>query len=72
MAFQDTPMHTSVLRVAAYDRDIGQNSEVIYSLKDQSGFFSINNKTGWIYVKAAIYGVSLNSVELIRHNPILP
>ena len=52
-------MHTSVLRVAAYDRDIGQNSEVIYSLKDQSGFFSINNKTGWIYVKAAIYGVSL-------------
>nr|XP_006818277.1 PREDICTED: protocadherin Fat 4-like [Saccoglossus kowalevskii] len=51
---EDTPVGTSFLRVAAQDADTGYNAEISYSLSDEE-YFSVNNATGWVYVKNAIY-----------------
>ena len=45
---ESSPTNTVVLRVEATDLDIGQNSELTYKLTDETGQFSINNKTGEI------------------------
>ncbi|XP_006818278.2 neural-cadherin-like [Saccoglossus kowalevskii] len=51
---EDTQVGTSFLRVAAQDADTGYNAEISYSLSDEE-YFSVNNATGWVYVKNAIY-----------------
>ena len=41
---------TSLFRVVAYDRDVGPNGDVDYSIKDNKGNrFKIHPKTGTIY-----------------------
>ena len=52
---------TNIIQVYATDKDIGENGEVEYYMKnDNSGFFEINAYTGWIKVKRAMSGVSEN------------
>jgi len=41
--------------VSANDIDAGMNGEVVYSLDDPSGHFSIDNKTGAVYVAQHLY-----------------
>ncbi|XP_066290641.1 neural-cadherin-like [Branchiostoma lanceolatum] len=52
---ENTALHTSFLRVAAQDADIGRNAEISYSLSEEMPkYLGIDNQTGWLYVKSAI------------------
>lgn len=52
---EDTPHHTLIMTVFAEDEDIGPNGEVSYYLNNTSdGMFSINNRSGEIYLEEAL------------------
>jgi len=47
---EDTPVHTSVLRVSAEDADVGVNGEIYYSFKEKTDQFAMHPRTGVITV----------------------
>ena len=47
---EDTPIDSSVYRVQATDRDVGENARITYSMDENDAFY-INPATGDIYVK---------------------
>ncbi|CAF0968902.1 unnamed protein product [Rotaria sordida] len=55
---ENTSINTKILQVHAYDDDIGLNGEIIYDFTDASkqynNIFSINNKTGVIYLHSLL------------------
>lgn len=56
---EGSPIGRRVLQVYATDKDAGENGQVRYFLKhDPSGFFDMNQWTGWLTVRRAMRGVS--------------
>lgn len=47
---EDTPVHTSVLKVWAEDADLGVNGEIYYSFKEKTDQFAMHPRTGVITV----------------------
>lgn len=55
VVMEDTPVGTSVVRVAATDADMGINAELVYRIeKGAFDDFNINNKTGEIQVASKL------------------
>ena len=55
---EGSPIGKRVLQVYATDKDAGENGQVRYFLKsDPSGFFDVNQWTGWVTVRRAMSGV---------------
>lgn len=52
---EDTALHSVIMTVQAVDEDIGSNGEVSYYLNNtSSGMFSIDNRSGKIYLEEAL------------------
>ncbi|XP_050442855.1 fat-like cadherin-related tumor suppressor homolog isoform X2 [Adelges cooleyi] len=47
---EDTPLHSSVLKVSAEDADIGVNGEVYYSFKKRTDQFAIHPRSGIVTI----------------------
>jgi len=47
---EDTPLHSSVLKVSAEDADIGANGEIYYSFKEKTNQFAMHPRTGVITI----------------------
>lgn len=47
---EDTPLHSSVLKVSAEDADIGMNGEIYYSFKEKTNQFAMHPRTGVITI----------------------
>lgn len=45
---EDTPVHTSILKVLAEDADLGRNGEIYYSFSDDTDQFAVHPITGVI------------------------
>lgn len=45
---EDTPLHRSIVRVSAYDADLGRNGEIYYSFKEKTEQFAIHPTSGVI------------------------
>lgn len=45
---EDTPVHTSILKVLAEDADLGRNGEIYYSFADDTDQFAVHPMTGVI------------------------
>jgi len=43
---EDTPLHTSIARVTAFDGDEGINAEIYYSLTEKTNIFSVHPTSG--------------------------
>ncbi|OAD62651.1 Cadherin-89D [Eufriesea mexicana] len=48
---ENLPNGFSVLQVIAHDKDQGENGQFDYDLRDPSGAFSVDAKSGWLTVK---------------------
>ncbi|KAM8902916.1 protocadherin Fat 4 isoform 2-T2 [Spinachia spinachia] len=52
---EDTALHSVIMAVHAEDKDVGSNGEVLYYLNNtSSGTFSINKRSGEIYLEEAL------------------
>ena len=51
---EDIPLHSSILKLTAVDRDIGMNGLVYYSFKGKTSSFAINPVTGQITTTRAL------------------
>ena len=51
---EDTPLHTSIAQVSAYDGDAGINSEIYYSFMQKTNVFAVHPTTGIITLTKAL------------------
>ena len=54
---------SSILHTVATDIDAEKNARVTYTLEDPSGFFIIDEKSGWIEIAKEITGVRPSVIE---------
>ena len=62
---QETSQGASILHTVATDRDAQDNGKITYSLEDPSGFFKIDENSGWIEIESPIVGVGSSALERI-------
>ncbi|KAJ0179077.1 hypothetical protein K1T71_004789 [Dendrolimus kikuchii] len=60
---EDAPLHSSVVRVAAEDADLGLNGEIYYSLAEQTDRFAVHPTTGVVTLTR-----SFSTAESARHD----
>ncbi|CAH1738811.1 unnamed protein product [Aphis gossypii] len=62
---EDTPLHSSVLKVSAEDADIGMNGEIYYSFKEKTNQFAMHPRTGVITITRSLKFENRRSYDFI-------
>ena len=61
----DTQQNEIIVTVKAYDRDIGLDGEILYSLVEDAGIFDVYPANGFIFLKKSLTGVSSQCFVLL-------
>ncbi|KAF3852693.1 hypothetical protein F7725_006048 [Dissostichus mawsoni] len=67
--FSIAPYKTPVVYVKASDPDLGEGSQLVYSLTEDSQFFAVDPSSGLLFVVSAQSLSGLNTVELKASDP---